>query len=829
MSKNKINKADKTDGEKPTNGNSNSIYKKTILLVNTGSIKKRFIIQKLKKMGLKVVVLNKEKNWASPYVDRWIIADTTNHNESIQEVGKFLTNNKYKIDGIITFWEDDVLLTSKLADKYNFIGIPFVTANKARNKHLFREFCLKNNLSVPKYRLIKSTSDIKEIIRDLSFPMVIKPIYGSSSAFVIKVENEEELKASYPYIKKVLSTTIESALTDGVDVMVEEYIDGDEVDIDIIIQNGRIKFYSISDNDKTNEPFFIETGRSTPSSLPIKDREELIDMADEILEKLGIQNGCIHLEAKSTANGPVPIEVNLRMGGDEIYPSVKGAWKVDLIENAAKVALGIYIPKIDRPEEPYKYLISKDFLTDQSGILIQLDIDPELEKKKYLEEVHFFQEIGDSILVPPEGYEYLGWIMVSGDNLPDAEDNLQEAIEYIHYEVARFHSASSIGKTSRKNRFSFSELKKDVLIHSGKIDKIRQMSIQNQRNLHVGIACNLYNENSVISGSESKVTSELMSVGLNIESELKSRGYKISFFDFNNLPKAFNDLRKSDIDLVFNVCERINNSSLLEPHAASVLDAIQIPYTGSNPFTLGLCIDKIRVKKLLTYHKIPTPNWDYAYTMDDEIKDDLNYPLIVKPANSDNSIGITNESVVVNKRQLKKQMEKIIVEIGRPALVEEYIEGDEYDVSILGSGEDDLRVLPLSRSVFDKMPKGYWHIYPFEAKWLKDPVYKSIVVQRPPKNISKKLEALLGEIALDTYNILDCHDYGRVEIRVDENNNPYVLELNPNPSINMTDCVPTVAKLTGLDYGDFIEEIIRMAITRYKNKPPYYHLRGNVM
>lgn len=812
------------------NGNGNDTYKKTILLVNTGSIKKRFIIQKLKKMGLKVVVLNKEKNWAQPYVDHWILADTANHNESIQQTGRFMAEHSdVKIDGVITFWEDDVLLTSKLADKYNFIGIPFVTAKRARNKHLFREFCLKNNLPAPKHRLIKSVSDIKEIIRNLSFPMVIKPIYGSSSAFVIKVENEEELKTSYSYIKKVLSAAVESALTDGMDIMVEEYIDGDEVDIDIIIQNGRIKFYSISDNDKTDEPFFIETGRSTPSSLPIKDQEELIDMADEILEKLGIQNGCIHLEAKSTANGSVPIEVNLRMGGDEIYPSVKCAWKVDLIENAAKVALGIYIPKIDKPEEPYKYLISRDFLTDQSGILIQLDIDPELEKEKYLEEVHFFKEIGDSVFVPPEGYEYLGWIMVSGDNLPDAEDNLQEAIEYIHYEVARFHSASSIGKTSRKNRFSFSQLKKDVLIHSGKIDKIRQMSIQNQRNLHIGIACNLYDGSSVASDTESKIGNELMSIGLNIEKELKKRGYKASFFDFNNLPKAFNDLRRSDVDLVFNVCERINNSSLLEPHAASVLDTLQIPYTGSNPFTLGLCIDKIRVKKLLTYHKIPTPDWDYAYTMDDEIKDDLNYPLIVKPANSDNSIGITNESVVVNKKQLKKQLEKIIVEISRPALVEEYIEGDEYDVSIIGSEEEDLRILPLKRSTFDKMPEGYWHIYPFAAKWTKNSAYNHIVVQCPPKNISKKLEALLGEIALDTYNILDCHDYGRVEIRVDENNNPYVLELNPNPSINIGDGVPTSAKLVGLNYGDLLEEIIRMTISRYQKHPPYYHLQTNTI
>ena len=92
--------------------------------------------------------------------------------------------------------------------------------------------------------------------------------------------------------------------------------------------------------------------------------------------------------------------------------------------------------------------------------------------------------------------------------------------------------------------------------------------------------------------------------------------------------------------------------------------------------------------------------------MDDEIDDDLKYPLIVKPGNTDNSIGITNDSVVINKGELKRELEKVIVKMKRPALVEEYIEGDEYDISIVGSDENDLRVLPLSRSIFDKMPKG---------------------------------------------------------------------------------------------------------------------------
>jgi D-alanine-D-alanine ligase len=395
----------------------------------------------------------------------------------------------------------------------------------------------------------------------------------------------------------------------------------------------------------------------------------------------------------------------------------------------------------------------------------------------------------------------------------------------IKYEIAKFAPESSIGKTSRKNSFSQAALNANLFVRAAKIEKIRRITAAQQRKLHIGIACNIYED------TENLVGLELMDVGRNIEKNLQELGYKTSFFDFNDVGKVYNDLKNSDVDLVFNVCERINDSSLLEPHAASLLDVLQIPYTGSNPSTLSLCIDKIRVKKLLSFHNIPTPRWDYVYSMEDEIDQDLRYPLIVKPSNTDNSIGITNESVVTNPEDLHKQLKNVIVDLGCPALIEEYIEGDEYDVSILGSEEDDLKVLPLSRSIFKDMPEGQWHIYTHDIKFAPDitPEKAGIIVQRPAKNISKKLETLLSEIALDTYNILDCHDYGRIEIRVDKDDNPYVLELNPNPSINKGNCVPEVAKLTGLDYGNFLEEIIYLAIKRYKNRPPYYHLQTNTI
>lgn len=812
------------------NSEENPLQNKCLLIINTGWPRKKFILQHIKKLGVHTIMVHKEKNWAEGYVNDWIIADTYDHGETIEAIQKYVARNpKRQIDGVITFWEDDVLLTAKIADKLNLIGIPYRIARQARNKFLFRQFCKAQNLPFPQHRLIRNREDINFVKDNFQFPVVIKPAYGASGAFVMKVVEVDDLASSVAFVQKHISTTIESALSDGLDIFVEEYIDGDEVDVDLIIQNGKIKFHSVSDNfNKNRGAYFIDSGQSIPSGLPASNQEEIIDMVEEVLEKLGITNGCIHFEAKSSKQGVYPLEVNLRMGGDYIYSYVKGAWGVDLITYALYVVMGIYIKPLHKTK-PLKHIVGWDLYPPHSGVLVQWDIDETLYKKPYIEDISIYKKIGDPVLVPPDGVDdYLGWLTVSGENRIDVQDNLSTALSLIRFRVVKFDAGSSIGKTERKSNGQVSYVKTEALARAAKIEKIKTISRREIRKLHIGISCNIYESNGE-NGESSEVEQDLMSVGKNIEKTLVARGYRVTFFDFNNLPKAFSQLRRSDVDMVFNVCERINDSSLLEPHAASVLDTLQIPYTGSNPFTLALCIDKIRVKKLLAYHDIPTPNWDYAYTMEDEIDEDLQYPLIVKPGNTDNSIGITNDSIVTNKKELEKQLSYVIETLKRPALVEEYIEGDEYDVSIIGSDEIDLQVLPLSQSIFNQMPKGYWHIYPFEAKWHEEKAYKKILVQRPPRGISKRLSSLISEIALDTYNILDCHDYGRVEIRVDVQGNPYVLELNPNPSININDCVPACAELANMDYGDFLETIIQMAIRRYKNKPPYFHLQTNLL
>lgn len=810
------------------NGNKNNnkhLQNKTLLIINTGSIKKRFIFQRLKRLGLKVVVLNPEKNWVQPYVNHFILADNYNHSEVIQNIKEFLTNQgNVNFDGAITFWEDDIPLLAKIVSEFKLIGNDIPTSVATRDKFKMQQIFEECGLPSIKQYLIRTHNDLDKAIAEIGFPAVIKPVFGSDSQFVVRVTDYEEAKEAYHYVLKNATSEFDPIYKYNKRLFVfQEFIGGHEFSVECYAQHGVPHIIGIHEKTAMDLPFFQETGDYIPPRIGEEQEQELVKTTEAALIVLGVKNSLAHVEIKLTENGPKVIEVASRMGGDYTYENVLRVYNFDLVKAACEIALGTNVS--DFPKEAKYYVMGKYFIPKTSGIITKITGFNRLKKNKNIVEYFLHKKVGDRILIPPDGYENAGWVTVKGQSYLEIESAIDRIFDNTQIEVVPFKSYSSVGRTLRKDRFSPALLTKKEIIRSAKIVSIRRASKVNLRNLHIGIACNIYD-----SENKNPVEKDLMSVGKNIENTLKERGYRITFFDFNDLPSAFNQLIKSDVDLIFNVCERINNSSLLEPHAASILDTLQVPYTGSNPFTLALCIDKIRVKKILAFHSIPTPKWDYAYTLDDEISDELNYPLIIKPGNTDNSIGITNDSVVTNKKELDRQLKKVILGMGSPVLVEEYIEGDEYDVTILGSDESDFRVLPHSRSIFKNMPEGYWHIYPYESKWSeKSNVYDKIIIQRPPKNIGRKLESLISEIALDTYNILDCHDYGRVEIRVDEEDNPYVLELNPNPSINIGDCIPAVAELIGMDYGDFLEEIIKMAVKRYKNRPLFYHLQTNLI
>jgi D-alanine-D-alanine ligase len=684
------------------------------------------------------------------------------------------------------------------------------------NKFLFRDFCQKHGLPTPKFAYANTDREIEHICQTFTFPVVVKPAWGVSSAFVVKVETAAELPEVAEYVRSnSMSNTdvveIIVSFKESKMILVEEYIDGEEVDINGIIQNGRLKITSISDNDKTEEPFFVETGFSMPSGLPEEEQDALLVQTDKIFEVLDIPNACFQYEAKSTPNGPVPIELNLRMGGDEAYFFTKNVWGMDLIENYVKLVLGIRID-VEPVYEPLTYCAGADFLCENSGVLVELDIDERLYKRPYLDEFIFIKKVGDPVLVPPEGFEYLGWISVTGDNMVEAKANLQEITDLVEYKVVKFHPTSSIGKSSRSSSLSLASIEREQILRSVQAEKIDQAKHKEVSELSVGLLAH-----PAIHLNSNKLEKRRFEAFEFLRSELKSVVANVQILNAPNIQQMVSSLDKAQVDVIIDMFKEVGGDTSMEANILSVLDFFPIPYVGAQAKCVSLCNDKIMVKKLLTYHDIPTPEFDYAFGPDDKIRLDLEFPLIVKPTDTDNSLGIGNESVVTNHTQLKERVAYITQTLRRPALIEEYIDGYEVEVCVFGNGMD-LKVLPLTKINFDALPQEYWHIMSYEAKMgLKPEVYSKISIERPAV-FEPSLEKLISELAIDTYNILGCQDYGIVEMRVSTTGNPHVIELTPNPLLDPQGTFVQSAVLAGMTHQELLGHLLKSAIGQYTFK-----------
>ncbi|MBS7640235.1 MAG: ATP-grasp domain-containing protein [Candidatus Bathyarchaeia archaeon] len=278
----------------------------------------------------------------------------------------------------------------------------------------------------------------------------------------------------------------------------------------------------------------------------------------------------------------------------------------------------------------------------------------------------------------------------------------------------------------------------------------------------------------------------------------------------DDIEEVIRALKTSELDAVINLCEGFMGDSSLEMCIPSILELLRIPYTGSTPLTLGLCQDKGLAKAVLKAYGVPTP--DYCIMMKhDKPHVSLSFPLIVKPLREDASIGITRRSFVKNLMELKSQVEYINDTYRQPALVEEYISGREFNVSILGN--ESPIVLPISEIIFDfeDEPK----IVDYKAKWFKES--EEYIKTRPvcPAELDEDVRSKVEDAALRAYRVLGCRDYARVDIRFeDKTGKPYVLEVNPNPDVSPEAGFTRSLKVAGISFEDFIKKILEFALER---------------
>jgi D-alanine-D-alanine ligase len=314
---------------------------------------------------------------------------------------------------------------------------------------------------------------------------------------------------------------------------------------------------------------------------------------------------------------------------------------------------------------------------------------------------------------------------------------------------------------------------------------------------------------------------------------LVSQGHEVRFLaarpDVRQLAAS---LTKDDSELIFNLCESLGGVSQHEQHVAALLEVMGKRFTGAPAIGLTLAQDKGLSKKIFYFHGLPYPKFSTMNAGEVEWSDDLNFPLFVKPSNEDASIGIDSKAVVHNVKELMERISYIQTEFKSPALIEEYIEGREIYIGVLGN-----EALPILEWDFSKMPDGHPKFASSEAKWDEDSAYNE-APQIFPTDIPEAVYKKIQETAVSAFKVLKLRDYGRVDMRLRKSESVkktskkgsapeldapivsiegwefYIIEANPNPYLDRKAEYAMASRKHGLKYAQLIERIVAMAMER---------------
>ena len=289
-----------------------------------------------------------------------------------------------------------------------------------------------------------------------------------------------------------------------------------------------------------------------------------------------------------------------------------------------------------------------------------------------------------------------------------------------------------------------------------------------------------------------------------ISKAIEANGFKVE--RIGNAAMLLERLPSLKVDMVFNISEGLTGRNR-ESQVPILLEMAGIPFVGSDALTLGLTLDKIMAKKVFIAEGIPTPKFFEVSSVDELINcDHCKFPMIVKPRFEGSSKGLSESSRVANKEELKRQVDFIVNTYKQPALIEEFITGQEFTVAIVGN--DNPEVLPVVQVKIDGSLDLDEKFYTFAR------ITSDRLEYVCPAPISQELTKKIQKYALMTYKCVESRDFGRVDFLVDKFGNLYVLEINPLPSLSTEDVFMLISKATGITYEQMIGKIIKSALLR---------------
>jgi len=306
--------------------------------------------------------------------------------------------------------------------------------------------------------------------------------------------------------------------------------------------------------------------------------------------------------------------------------------------------------------------------------------------------------------------------------------------------------------------------------------------------------------------------------------QLKNALREIKSYNFSflcNHDTIIHDLEKLKprIDFVFNLCdEGYNNDARKELHIPSILEILEIEYTGSGPQCLAFCYDKSLVRGIAKEMEIPVPDGFFIKPEDSIYEMSFRFPVIVKPNLGDSSFGITQRSVAHGIEDLVNAIAEIRENSGyeKPILVEEFLTGKDLSIGIIGNPPDSYEVLPIIEEDYSNLPPELPRICAYEAKWIPDSPYWKIT--SVPAQLPEETEKFIVECCLKLFERLECKDYSRFDWRLDALGNPKLLEVNPNPGWCWDGHLAKMAKIKCKSYSDMLGSILHAAVSRIGRK-----------
>jgi D-alanine-D-alanine ligase len=279
-------------------------------------------------------------------------------------------------------------------------------------------------------------------------------------------------------------------------------------------------------------------------------------------------------------------------------------------------------------------------------------------------------------------------------------------------------------------------------------------------------------------------------------------------------------LREARPDIVFNMAEGLIGQNR-EAHVPAICEFYGIPYSGSDPFTLSLALNKARTKQMLQFYGIPTAQFALVESLAEAkaVKKAglLRYPVFAKPVQEGSSKGITERNYIRHGGDLLACVAELLEVYEQPVILEEFLPGAEFTCGVIGNGRE-ARVLPIVGMRFDVLPEGALPIYGFEAKWIWDTPEQSLQMFQCPAQIDDMMRTAIERVTLRAYNALGCRDWSRIDVRLDAGGVPNIVEVNPLPGIlpnpEENSCLPKAATAAGMTYDELIQSCVIAAAKR---------------